>query len=157
MAEPCPPALDPGTVAARSGTRYPEPFRAGVALREWRALGDALGLKNFGVNLVRLPPGGVSSQRHWHTKQDEFVWMVQGELTLVTNAGAQILGPGMCAGFPAGQDDGHHFLNHTAADALFLVVGDRTPGDAGHYSDIDLAAHHDGERYVYTHKDGKPY
>jgi uncharacterized cupin superfamily protein len=158
MAEtPHPPALDPAGVPARSGSGYPEPFRAPVIAREWQALGDALGLRNFGVNLVRLPPGATSSQRHWHTRQDEFVWIVAGKVTLITDGGAQVLGPGMCAGFPAGKPDGHHFVNKTDSDVVFLVVGDRLPGDEGRYSDVDLAAVPERGRYVYTRKDGTPY
>lgn len=154
---PRPPALDPAGVPVRDGTGYPEPFRAPVMAREWRALGNALGLKNFGVNLVRLRPGVMSSQRHWHTKQDEFVWVLEGVVTLVTDAGPQTLGPGMCAGFPAGRPDGHHFINHGTADVVFLVVGDRLPGDEGRYPDIDLAAQPGSTPYVYTRKDGTPY
>ena len=157
MSAPKPPAIDPLSVPARTGTGYPEPFKAPVMPREWRALGDALGLKNFGVNLVRLPPGAWSSQRHWHTRQDEFVWVLEGAVTLVTDAGPQVLMPGMCAGFPAGKTDGHHFVNRSDADVVFLVVGDRLPGDEGHYSEVDLKANPTRMSYVFTHKDGTPY
>jgi uncharacterized cupin superfamily protein len=152
-----PPALDPRTVPARTGTTYPEPFAAAPAGRQKRALGDALGLTNFGVNLVRVPPGVVSSQRHWHSRQDEFVYIVEGTLVLVTDGGEQTLTPGMVAGFPAGAGDGHHLVNRSAADAVYLEVGDRTEGDEVDYSDIDMQVRLiDGERR-YVKKDGTPY
>jgi uncharacterized cupin superfamily protein len=151
------PALDPATVEPRVGSDYRIRFRALVASRERRRLGDALGLKNFGVNLMRLPPGCASSQRHWHSRQDEFVFVVAGEVVLVTDGGEQLLSAGMAAGFPAGKADGHHLVNRGTADALLLEVGDRTNGDEVDYSDIDMAVRWiDGEaRYV--RKDGQPY
>jgi len=151
------PALDPATVTPRVGTDYPPPFDRLVTTRERRRLGDALGLKNFGVNLLRLPPGCASSQRHWHTRQDEFVFVVAGEVVLVTDGGEQLLGAGMAAGFPAGKPDGHHLINRSAADALVLEVGDRTSGDEADYSDIDMLVRLiDGEER-YVRKDGTPY
>jgi uncharacterized cupin superfamily protein len=151
------PALDPATVESAFGSDYPAPFDALVAGRERRRLGDALGLRNFGVNLTRLPPGCASSQRHWHTKQDEFVYILEGEVVLVTDAGEQTLTAGMAAGFPAGKADGHHLVNRSGRDALVLEVGDRTPGDEGGYSDIDMMWRIvDGEER-YLHKDGTPY
>lgn len=152
-----PPALDPATVPAKSGSRYPEPYRALVAGREWRALGDALGLRNFGVNLVRLPAGVASSQRHWHTHEDEFVYVLEGEVVLVTDGGEQRLGRGMAAGFPAGVADGHHFINRGAADAVLLVVGDRRDEDECRYPDIDLALRRVEGVPRFTRKDGTPY
>ena len=152
------PALDPASVAAKSGTSYPEPYRATVQARSWQPLGDALGLKNFGVNLVRLPPGSASSQRHWHAREDEFVYMVEGEAVLITDAGGQTLRPGMCAGFPAGNADGHHLVNRSDRDAVFLVLGDRRPGiEAVEYPDIDLKGRWVGGEWVYFHKDGRPW
>ena len=154
---PRPPALDPATVPARTGSDYPAPFRALVAGRERRRLGDALGLKNFGVNLLRLPPGCASSQRHWHTRQDEFVFVAAGEVVLVTDGGEQRLTAGMAAGFPAGKPDGHHLINRSDGDALLLEVGDRTEGDEVDYSDIDMAVRWiDGEER-YVRKDGTRY
>ena len=151
------PALDPASVPVKTGGDHPEPFRARVAAREKQALGEALGLTNFGVNLVRLPPGAVSTLRHWHSRQDEFVYVVEGELTLVTDGGAQVLGTGMTAGFPAGVPDGHVLENRSESDALYLEVGDRTKGDEVDYPDIDLQVRHiDGEER-YVHKDGTPY
>jgi uncharacterized cupin superfamily protein len=151
------PALDPATVPVQSGTGYPEPFRALVARRQWQRLGDAVGLKSFGVNLVRLAPGVASSQRHWHTREDEFVYVLEGEVVLVTDGGEQRLGPGMAAGFPAGVPDGHHFINRSQDDVVLLVVGDRREEDAGRYPDIDLAADRVDGKYRFTRKDGTPY
>jgi len=155
MRDSKPPSLDPAAVAAVAGSDHPAPFT--LAGREKRALGEALGLKNFGVNLVRLPPGAPSTQRHWHTREDEFVYVLEEELTLITEGGAQTLTAGMAAGFPAGVPDGHVLVNHGGCDAVYLEVGDRTPGDEVDYPDIDLALRRiDGaERYV--HKDGTPY
>ncbi len=151
------PALDPATVATRGPSDYPAPFRALVAGRERRRLGDALGLTNFGVNLLRLPPGCASSQRHWHSRQDEFVYVVAGEVVLVTDGGEQRLTAGMAAGFPAGKPDGHHLVNCGTGDALLLEVGDRTAGDEVDYSDIDMLVRWvDGEER-YVRKDGRPY
>ncbi|MEX1205451.1 MAG: cupin domain-containing protein [Dongiaceae bacterium] len=160
MAKPpplVPPALDPAAVPARTGSGYPEPFRAAVAGREKRALGDAVGLTRFGVNLVRLPPGTASAQRHWHRLEDEFVYVLAGELTLVTDGGAQTLGPGMAAGFPAGAADGHHLVNRSAADAVYLEIGDRAPGEEVDYPDIDLRYRDVAGKDVFTRKDGTSY
>jgi uncharacterized cupin superfamily protein len=151
------PALDPATVTPAGPTTYPEPFRALVAARERRRLGDALGLKNFGVNLLRLPPGCGSSQRHWHSRQDEFVFVVTGEVVLVTDGGEQLLTAGMAAGFPAGKPDGHHLINRGVADALVLEVGDRPPGDEADYSDIDMLVRAIDGKQRYVRKDGTPY
>ena len=157
MSDPKAPALDPATVEPVRGSDYPEPFRAPVAARERRRIGDALGLTNFGVNLMRLPPGCASSQRHWHSKQDEFVYVVAGEVTLVTDAGEQVLGPGMVAGFPAGRADGHQLVNRSDRDAICLEVGDRTALDEVDYPDIDLAVRWiDGEE-KFVRKDGALY
>ena len=155
---PVRPALDPETVEPRRGTVYPEAFKGIVAGREKRALGNALGLSNFGVNLVRLAPGAASAQRHWHTRQDEFVLVLEGEAVLRTDAGDQRLGPGMAAGFPAGVEDGHHLVNESDRDVVYLEVGDRVPGDGAHYPDIDLVAEPDGKGgYSFFKRDGTPY
>src|SRR3954464_7660764 len=122
MAKLTPPALDPGQVAAQTATGYPEPYRSRVAGRHKKRLGDAAGLKNFGVNLVTLDPRAESSMRHWHEKQDEFIYVLQGEITLVTDAGRQKLRPGMAAGFPAGHADAHQLVNETDAPAVYLEV-----------------------------------
>jgi uncharacterized cupin superfamily protein len=121
-----------------SRTGYLEPYRADVAGRSWRALGEAGALKDFGVNHVTLEPGAWSSQRHWHTDEDEFVVVLTGELTLVTDAGAEPLRPGDCATFAKGVADGHHLQNRTSAPATFLAIGtDRPLTDKCHYPDID--------------------
>ena len=152
-----PPALDPAALPVKTGSDYPEPFRADVAGRERRVLGDALGLNNFGVNLTRLPPGDASSQRHWHSRQDEFVYIVEGEVVLVTDAGEQVLGAGMAAGFPAGTGDGHQLINRSERNAIYLEVGDRSANDQCDYPDIDMLVRWiDGEE-KYVHKDGTPY
>jgi uncharacterized cupin superfamily protein len=151
------PALDPQTVKPLVGSDYPPPHDKGPAKRERRRIGDALGLKNFGVNLMRLPPGSTSSQRHWHTKQDEFVFVVSGEAVLVTDGGEQLLTAGMAAGFPAGTGDGHHLVNRSGRDVILLEVGDRTAADEVDYSDIDMVVRWVGAEERYLHKDGRPY
>ncbi|HMH18833.1 MAG TPA: cupin domain-containing protein [Burkholderiales bacterium] len=151
------PAFDPKDLPEQSTTGYPEPYKTRVAGRHRRRLGDAAGLKNFGVNLTRLDPGAESSMRHWHTKQDEFIYVTEGEVTLVTDAGRQKLTPGMAAGFPAGKADGHQLVNETDKSAVYLEIGDRTPGDGAGYSDADLAARMVDGKWIYTHKDGSPY
>ena len=128
----------PTDVEESNASSYPEPFREGQRKRFNRRLGDHAGLKNYGVNLIRVLPGGQSSARHAHSKQDEFVYVIEGEFVLVTDSGRQTVRPGMCIGFPAGTGDGHHFLNLTHRDAVFIVVGDRTAGDEVTYPDIDL-------------------
>jgi len=152
-----PPALDPATVPERRGSSYPEPFRTAVAARAKRPLGDATGLTQFGVNLVELPPGTWSSQRHWHTREDEFVYVVEGELVLVTDAGEQVLGPGMAAGFPAGREDGHHLINRTDRPARYLEVGTRIPEDEAVYPDIDMERRLRDGAARFVRKTGEPY
>ena len=148
--------IDPETVAVTTGSSYPEPFAGQIGARRKRALGDALGLTNYGVNLVELAPGACSAMRHWHSRQDEFVYVLEGELVLITDQGEQVLRAGMAAGYPAGDEDGHHMVNRGQAPARYLEVGDRTPGDAVTYPDIDLALA-DNETDDFTHKDGSPY
>ena len=152
-----PPALDPAAVPAVTGSGYPEPFKSRVATRRKQRLGDALGLKNFGVILTTIPPGATSALRHWHSHEDEFIYVVSGELTLVTDAGEQRLTPGMCAGFPAGKADGHCLVNRTDRDAMYLEVGDRRPQDAVTYPDDDLAGQASPQGRRFTHKNGTPY
>ena len=138
-------------------SNYPEPFAARMHGREKRALGDVFGLRNFGVNLTRLQPGAMSALRHAHTQQDEFVYILQGNPTLVTNVGKTPLQPGMCAGFRGGSEDAHHLINETSQDVLYLEVGDRLPGDAGSYPDDDLQATQVSGQWVFMHKNGQPY
>lgn len=136
---------------------YPEPFFSRMAGREKRQLGDLFGLGNFGVNLTRLAPGGESALLHRHTRQDEFVYILEGSPTLITEEGETELSPGMCAGFPAG-GSAHQLVNRTVVDVLYLEIGDRTPGDAASYprDDIQASLGPDGQ-WLFTHKDGSPY
>jgi uncharacterized cupin superfamily protein len=141
------------------GSKYPQPFDAPCRARERRRLGEAAGLTQFGVNLMRLPPGAWSSQRHWHAREDEFVYVLSGEVWLVTDAGEELLRAGDCAGFKAGVRDGHHLQNRSATDAVLLEIGTRDDEDWGEYSDIDMvfkpARYSDGGGFA--HKNGKPY
>ena len=148
------PALDIAPHAKQ--TNYPEPFASLVQGREKRRLGEAFGLTNFGVNLTRLKPGAQSSVRHGHTRQDEFVYILEGRPILVTNAGPTRLEPGMCAGFKAGAADAHHLKNDTGEDVWYLEIGDRSPGDTAHYPDDDLAVRVVDGGYVFSRKDGSP-
>jgi uncharacterized cupin superfamily protein len=155
---PASPVLDPMTVASRTTSGYPtEALQAPLAGRAKRALGEALGLRNFGVNLVSLAPGAHSSARHWHERQDEFVYVLEGEVTLATDAGERVIGPGMCAGFPAGRPDGHHLINRTDSVAVYLEVGDRSPGERVHYPDADLVGRTPNAATRFFRKDGTPY
>jgi uncharacterized cupin superfamily protein len=151
------PALDPAQVEARIGSAYPDPFKSRVVARRKQRLGDALGLKNYGVNLTTIPPGAVSALRHWHSHEDEFIYIVSGELVLVTNDGEQRLTPGMCAGFPAGKADGHCLVNRSKRDAAYLEVGDRRPEDAVTYPDDDIAGQATPRGRRFTRKNGTPY
>lgn len=148
-AEAAPPRTKP--------SNYPEPFFSRMAKREKRPLGDLFGLKNFGVNLTRLAPGGESALLHRHSKQDEFVFILEGEPTLVTETQEIALSPGMCAGFPA-NGVAHQLINRTDRDVVILEVGDRTAGDEGSYprDDIQAVLGADG-KWQFTHKDGRPY
>lgn len=136
---------------------YPEPFASRMAGREKRPLGDLFGLTNFGVNLTRLAPNAVSALRHAHTKQDEFIYILQGHPTLHTDDGRTPLSPGMCAGFKAGTGNGHHLINETTEEVVYLEIGDRTPGDEGSYPDDDLEASLVDANWRFVHKDGTPY
>ncbi|MSO65021.1 MAG: cupin domain-containing protein [Alphaproteobacteria bacterium] len=151
------PALDPATVPAQSGSIYPPPLRDKVGTRVRRRLGDAVGLTKFGVNLTRLAPGAWSALRHWHTQQDEFIYVLAGEVTLVTDGGRQILGPGAAAGFPGGKPDGHHLINTGTGEAVYLEIGDRPPAEDVAYPDEDLKVSVQGAARVITHCDGRPY
>jgi uncharacterized cupin superfamily protein len=160
MAEATKPvAVEAGAVEPmRPAGGYPEPYRSRAAGRVRRVLGDLFGLTNFGVNLTRLPPGGISALRHTHSREDEFVFILEGEPTLVTDAGETPLRPGMCAGFKAGSGDGHHLVNRSQAEVAYLEIGDRNLGDTVVYPDDDLgrALTADGRR-IFVHRDGTPY
>lgn len=136
---------------------YPEPFFSQMKGREKRQLGDFFGLTNFGVNLTRLVPGGVSALRHAHTKQDEFIYILQGSPALQTDEGLTRLAAGMCAGFKAGTGNAHRLVNDTNEEVIYLEVGDRTPGDSASYPDDDICANMVNGQWQFTHKDGTPY
>lgn len=147
------PRIDVDALEKRTGSRYPPPFDAPCRDRIRQKLGEAAGLTQFGVNLLTLPPGVWSSQRHWHSAEDEFVWVVSGEVVLVTGAGEQVLRAGDCAGFAAGVADGHQLQNRSDAPAVVLEVGSRRPDDVCDYADLDMVADAEG----YRHRDGTPY
>jgi uncharacterized cupin superfamily protein len=150
--------INPENVPRRTTTIYPEVFQSRITGRIKQALGNAARLKNFGVNLVTLAPGSCSALRHWHTKQDEFIYIIQGEATLITNAGEEIMTGGMMAGFPAGEENGHQLVNKSSEIVIYLEVGDRTPGDEVDYPDDDLIAKSsDDGGWIFTHKDGSLY
>ena len=153
-----PPALNPIEVQARSSSAYPEPFRSRVLPREKRALGKTLGLTKVGVNLTTLPPGKESSMRHFHTLEDELVFVLDGEVVLRTDEGDQILTAGMCAGFPAGKREGHHLMNRSSRPARYLEISNCDPNDSAEYTEVDLAYRRgpDGTA-VFTRKDGSSY
>jgi uncharacterized cupin superfamily protein len=159
MSQPNPPvAVAADQIPPRTkASGYPEPFASRMARREKRALGDVFGLSNFGVNLTRLAPGAASSLRHAHSRQDEFIYILQGHPTLHTDRGATPLGPGDCAGFKAGTSDAHCLRNDTDTTVVYLEVGDRSPGDAGSYPDDDLQAVLVNGQWTFLHKDGSPY
>ena len=151
------PALDPATVTPHTDSGYPEPYRSRVLPRTKRALGDALGLTKFGVNLTTLAPGKESSMRHWHTHEEELVYVLEGELVLVTDAGEQVLKPGTCAGFASGSGDGHQLVNRGEVPAVYLEIGSRDPADRVFYPDVDLVWNAPGHPDCYTRRDGTPY
>jgi len=151
------PALDPQTLPEKRTSSYPEPFRSRMGDRAKRRLGDACGLTRLGVNLVSLGAGGQSALRHWHTLEDEFVYVLTGEVVLVTNDGEQTLGPGMCAGYAAGNKDAHHFINRSASAATYLEIGNRADGDNAFYPDDDLMWVEDESGVHAAHKDGRRY
>jgi uncharacterized cupin superfamily protein len=149
--------IDPSEIPYVVGTLYPTPFDLPCRARERKKLGDGAGLTQFGVNLLRLPPGAWSGQRHWHIHTDEFIYLLAGDVVLVTDDGEETLSVGDAAGFKAGDENGHSLQNRSDSDALILEIGTRDAGDAGHYSDIDMVAHADGKPAIYTHRDGTPY
>jgi uncharacterized cupin superfamily protein len=139
------------------GSMYPPPFHEPCQTRERKRLGDAAGLSQFGVNLLTLPPGAWSSQRHWHTREDEFIYVLSGEVTLVTDAGEELLLAGDCAGFKGGAANGHSLRNLSHAEATALEIGSRINKDGAFYPDIDLVAPEDEKPATYTRRDGTPY
>jgi uncharacterized cupin superfamily protein len=144
-------------VQAESTGGYPEPFNARMGDADWRRLGNVFGLTQFGVNLETYEPGAQSALRHWHTLSDEFVYMIEGELVLCTDAGETIMRPGMCAGFKAGVRNAHHLVNRSDRPARLLVFGTRVQGDACFYPDDDLMWVETESGHHAAHKDGTPY
>jgi uncharacterized cupin superfamily protein len=155
------PALDPSSLTPRTSSGYPEPYRSRVLPREKRALGDALGLKTIGINQTVLQPGKESSMRHWHTHEEEFVYVLAGEVVLRTDAGEQVLTAGMCAGFPMSADgktgDGHQFVNRSAAPAVYLEISNRDLRDEAFYPDDDLQYHGEKADVKFTRRDGSGF
>jgi uncharacterized cupin superfamily protein len=150
------PALDPATLETVNRL-YPPPYHKVMEGRARRVLGDPLGLTQFGINLTTLQPGGKSSLRHWHTGEDEFVFIVEGEVTLITDEGEQTLRAGDCAGFPANNGNGHHLVNNSGTPARFLEIGHRSSGEEVHYTEADLHLVRDESGRRFLHKDGTPY
>jgi uncharacterized cupin superfamily protein len=151
------PKIDIVNLKTEESTGYPEPFRAAVAGRLRKRLGNAVGLDQFGVNLTRLKPGAQSAQRHWHESEDELVYVVEGELVLCEDDGETVLRPGDAAGFKAGIANGHCLINRSSRDAVYLEIGTRSPRDRAEYPDIDLMVRKDESGVRYTRKSGEPY
>ncbi|CAD5247347.1 conserved hypothetical protein [Bosea sp. 62] len=149
------PKIDVAAVPERKGSGYPKPFDAPCANRIRKRLGNAGRLSDFGVNLMRLPPGGWSSQRHWHSHEDEFVYLLEGELVLVEDQGETVLRAGDCAAFAKNSGNGHHMINRSDKVAVYLEVGSRSPDDVITCSDIDMMSPSSDGRFL--HKDGTPY
>jgi len=148
------PVISRSKVPEKTGSIYPDPYAAMMRGRRSLRLGEAGGLTQYGVNLVSLDPGAMSSLRHWHQNEDEFVWVVEGECTLIEDQGETVMRPGDCAAFPAGQPNGHHFVNRTDRPASFLVVGTKAPQETAVYSDVDLRVELAGGKARFTYKDG---
>ena len=155
------PALDPTSLEPRTSSGYPEPYRSRVLPREKRALGDACGLTKIGINYTTLLPGKESSMRHWHTREDEFVFVLSGEVVVKTDGGEQVLGAGMCAGFPASADgktgDGHQLINRGKEPAVYLEISNRDPADQAFYPDVDLHFNGAGAAVMFTRKHGSKF
>ena len=151
------PALDPMSVQPRTSSGYPEPYRSRVLPREKRALGDPLGLTKIGINQTTLPPGKESSMRHWHTHEEEFIYVLSGEVVLHTDAGEQTLKAGMCAGFPLGTSDGHCLINRSSQPAVYLEISNRDLNDRAFYSDVDMVFHGVNSNPMFTRRDGSTF
>jgi len=151
------PALDPMTLEPRTASGYPEPYRSRCLPREKRQVGNALGLTTIGINHTILPPGKESSMRHWHTHEEEFVYVLSGEVVLITDVGEQTLQAGMCAGFPLGTRDAHHLVNRGVVPAVYLEISNRHPEDKAHYPDVDLMYNGASAAVRFTRKDGSAF
>lgn len=149
--------IDLTTIPIQTRSNYPAPFQALVAGRQKQRLGNAAGLTNFGVNWVTLAPGSASALRHWHQQQDEFVYIVAGQVVLVSEGAETVMTAGMMAAFPAGEANGHHLVNRSSEPAVYLEIGDRTPDDQVHYPDEDLVAQATETGWRFCHRDGQPY
>ncbi|MEM8697787.1 MAG: cupin domain-containing protein [Pseudomonadota bacterium] len=150
------PKIDLNAIAPFTGSYYPEPYASQMGERSFRALGDAAGLTQFGVVLVELAPGATSSLRHWHTDEDEFVYVLSGDLVLIENEGETPLGAGEAAGFKAGDDNGHHLQNRSDAPAQFICIGTRAQNDTVFYSDVDLMLRKAGGKSRFALRNGRP-
>jgi len=151
------PKIDIAKATVRTRGVYPEPWRGITEGREKTALGDAVGLTQFGVNLTRLKPGAASALRHWHEAEDEFVYVLEGEITLIEDGGTTVLQPGDAAGFKAGVANGHHLVNRSQRDAVYLEVGTRAKRERAHYSDVDLVYVRDENGFGFSRKSGEAY
>jgi uncharacterized cupin superfamily protein len=151
------PKIDISKAAVRTTSGYPPPLQKAVAGREKAVLGNLAGLTQFGVNLTRLKPGAASALRHWHDAEDEFVYVLEGELALIEDQGETLIRAGDAAGFKAGVANGHHLINKSNRDAVYLEIGTRAESDRAHYPDDDLAYKKDGKTFAFTHKSGEPY
>ena len=151
------PKIDIAKLQVYDGTDYPAPFRKVVAGRARKRLGLAAGLDQFGVNLTTLKPGAASALRHWHEKEDEFVYVLEGEVVLIEDGGETALKPGDAAGFKANNRNGHHLVNKSTRDAVYLEIGTRSKHERAEYPDVDLVAISDEKGERYTHKNGEPY
>jgi uncharacterized cupin superfamily protein len=151
------PKIDIGKVLVDASSLYPAQFRKVVDGRQRQRLGNAAGLTQFGVNLTRLKPGAASALRHWHENEDEFIYVVEGELVLIEDHGETILRPGDAAGFKAGVENGHCLVNRTANDAVYLEVGTRAASERAHYSDVDCKVERNGTTFTYMRHSGEPY
>jgi uncharacterized cupin superfamily protein len=151
------PKIDIGRIPDDTRTNYPAPFDRVVVGRERKRLGNAAGLDQFGVNLTTLKPGAASALRHWHEQEDELVFILQGEVVLIEDGGEILLKPGEAAGFKANSGNGHHLVNRTKGDVVYLEIGTRSKFERVEYSDVDLLVVRDDKGARYTHKNGEPY
>ena len=151
------PKVDIAKVPVKSGSFYPAPFKSEHEGRHKQALGEAIGLTQFGVNIARIKPGAASALRHWHEQEDEFIYMLEGELVLAENNGEVVLKPGDAAGFKAGSGNAHRLINRSNRDAVYFEVGTRAPSERVRYPDVDLVMERDQKGRRYLHKNGEPY
>ena len=149
--------IEAEAIISQSGCSYPEPYKSRMGNMNWRPLSDEFGLTQFGISLETLSPGAESALRHWHTLEDEFVYMISGEVVMRNDDGEFSMTKGMCVGFKAGDRNAHHLINRSDSDAQYLILGSRVPGDMGFYPDDDLAWFPTESGRIKAHKDGTPY